>query len=75
MVVGRRSEIEVAHHLGPVLEEFLWEILPRNSSEENGRTIYQIAAKEPDLEEYATEFLRLSRFAPYIVSDEENRAE
>ena len=34
----------------------------------------RLQQRDKSVDEYAIEFLRLSRFAPYMISDEEKRA-
>jgi len=39
-MVDKRSETGEAHYLGPVLGEFLREVLPEDDKERDGRIIY-----------------------------------
>ena len=47
-LISRGSEARRAHIVGPVLEEFLWEVSPYNVPERNGRIVHQATTKEPD---------------------------
>ena len=75
MVVGGRSETREAHHLGPVLEGFYERFFPVTAQKEMKEYFIRLQQGNWTVDRYAAEFLRLSQFMPYVVSDEENQAE
>ena len=73
-MVGRRSEIGEAYYLGQFLRGFYERFFPATAQKEMEEQFIKLQQFNRSVDEYDAEFLRLSRFAPYMVGDEEKRA-
>ena len=56
------------------LKSFYERFFPKTAQGEMEEQFIRLQQKDRIIDEYAAEFLRLSRFVPYKVADEENRA-
>jgi hypothetical protein len=55
-------------------KSFLERFFPKTAKKEMEEQFIKLQQWNKSVDEYAAEFLRLSRFAPYMVAKEENRA-
>jgi len=73
LVVGRGSETGETHHLDQFLKSFYERFFPITAQKEMEEQFIRLQQEDRTADEYTAEFLRLSRFALYMVTDEENR--
>jgi len=74
LVACWRSKTRETHFLGSVLEEFFERFFPSYAKKEMKEQFIRLQQWNQFVDEYAAKFLRLGRFTPYMVAEEENRA-
>ena len=73
-MVGRRKEtVKEPITWDQFSKSFYERFFPKTAQKEMEEHFIRLQHRDRTVDEYATEFLRLSRFAQYMMADEENR--
>ena len=74
-MVGGRSNTGETYYVGLVFKGFFYEsFFPATVQKKMEEQFIRLQQRNRSVDEYGTEFLRLSRFAPYMLTDKEKRA-
>ena len=73
IVAWRGRVIGTTNRLGAIMDSFYERFFPRTARRKMEQQFINLRQRSRSIDEYAAEFLRLSRFAPYMVAEEEDR--
>ena len=72
--LGKEARLEKPITWDQFSKSFYERFFPKTAQKEIEEQFIRLQQRDQTVDEYAAEFLRLSRFAPYMVANEENRA-